>query len=229
MYIMKIVINNIIPLKGLEDVKKNMLPFEKLPKVNSERWLNVKNLDGEVWIDVPSFEGLYKISCYGRILSLPRQVKRGRGQYVRNKKILRLKHHKKFLYYRITLYTAEGKPFDISIHRLLAISFLGYQHNKVVNHIDENKLNPILTNLEWCTQRENCNYGNAINRMKDSLRKNGHFKPVALISDCGHILKTYDSITDAARDLHLTPTGVMRSCKNERKYDGLNFRYLNDL
>lgn len=53
----------------------DMLKFEELPKINSERWLLLKDFEGEVWKDVVGYEGLYEVSNYGRIKALGRMRK----------------------------------------------------------------------------------------------------------------------------------------------------------
>lgn len=58
-------------------------------------------------------------------------------------------------YYHVDLYH-EGKSTKVAVHRLLALHFLDNPENKrVVNHIDGNKQNNSLTNLEWATDSEN--------------------------------------------------------------------------
>ena len=58
-------------------------------------------------------------------------------------------------YKRVTL-IIEGKPKHYSIHRLVAMTYLINEFNKPeVNHIDGNKLNNALENLEWVTRSEN--------------------------------------------------------------------------
>ena len=44
-------------------------------EINSDIWLNVKDLPHEIWKDIENFENLYKISNYGRVKSLRKQVK----------------------------------------------------------------------------------------------------------------------------------------------------------
>jgi hypothetical protein len=59
-------------------------------------------------------------------------------------------------YFIVTLVNAEGKRKNTSIHRLMAETFLPNPEKKAhVNHIDGNKLNNILSNLEWATEKEN--------------------------------------------------------------------------
>ena len=58
-------------------------------------------------------------------------------------------------YLRISL-SVDGKRHKYSIHRLVALLFIDNPYNKKeVNHIDGNKLNNVVTNLEWVTSSEN--------------------------------------------------------------------------
>lgn len=231
---MKKIVNNIIPFKGfveteisIESIIDNMLPHSQLPAVNTKEWLDMKPFENEVWVDVVGYEGYYKISCYGRVLSLRRTVKRGKGCYVREAKILRYKLS--HLYYKVNLYHPINGNSTVFVHRLVAISFLGEHEGLVVNHKDENKNNPLLSNLEWISQRENCKYGKGIERMKETFIKKGISKAVALVSESGKVLKIYPTIKNAADDLNMCSTNIIRACKNKRKYDGLIFRYLKDI
>ncbi|ENV4137257.1 HNH endonuclease [Escherichia coli] len=71
-------------------------------------------------------------------------------------------------YYKVTLsikVNGVGKTFPIEVHRLVAETFLAYnpQDKLVVDHIDSNKLNNNLKNLQWITRSEN---------IKKAVRKN---------------------------------------------------------
>lgn len=94
----------------------------------------------EVWKDVNGYEGKYKISNLGRL-------KNKRGEFINGSNI----HG----YIRVMLF-GDKKVKTISIHRLVAIHFIENDNNKpYVNHIDGNKQNNRVDNLEWCTQAEN--------------------------------------------------------------------------
>lgn len=95
----------------------------------------------EIWNTILGYEN-YKISNYGNL---------------KNKKTNKILLIDKG-YYRVSLYN-KGKSKHFSIHRLVAINFLPNIQNKpCVNHIDGNKLNNRVENLEWCTQKENINH-----------------------------------------------------------------------
>ena len=63
-------------------------------------------------------------------------------------------------YRAVCLYNSEGKMINKYIHRLVAETFIDNPNNlSEVNHIDENKANNSVDNLEWCDRKYNNNYG----------------------------------------------------------------------
>jgi len=94
----------------------------------------------EVWKNIPYFSK-YQISSYGNIKNI-----------INNKL---LKPHIKNSYYSVALFDDTGKRKGMLIHRLVAISFLPNDENKLtVNHKDHNTLNNKLDNLEWASHLE---------------------------------------------------------------------------
>lgn len=109
----------------------------------------------EIWKPVLGFEGSYEVSNIGGVRSLPRKVN-GRWGNLRNTpgKALKLDTTKNG--YRRTQLCAEGKAQAVYVHRLVAEAFLLNDLNKpCVNHIDLDKSNNTVENLEWCTYSEN--------------------------------------------------------------------------
>ena len=79
------------------------------------------------------------------------------------------------------------------VHRLVAETFIPNPYNKpVVNHIDGNKLNNNVTNLEWCSHSEN-----DIHAFKLGLRKCNTTKQVMEYNKEGYVINLYDSLKDA--------------------------------
>lgn len=109
----------------------------------------------EEWKDIEGFEGLYQISTFGRVKSLVGWVgNKNIKKYIHREKILKTKP-KKNGYLVVTLRYQNVIKYK-SIHRLVAKTFLPNPNNyPVVNHIDGNKTNNNINNLEWCTYSHN--------------------------------------------------------------------------
>jgi len=77
---------------------------------------------------------------------------------VQNKKTKRYRKPNINTRYLFVNLCKNGKKKNFYIHRLIAIHYIPNPENKLyVNHIDGNKLNNSIGNLEWCTNIENCN------------------------------------------------------------------------
>lgn len=107
----------------------------------------VKYRDMEIYKDVIGYEGLYKVSNYGNIISVARH--RRKESKVLKQCLLRTG------YYCIDLCN-NGVIKKHLVHRLVANAFLDNHLNKEqVNHINGIKNDNKLENLEWCTRSEN--------------------------------------------------------------------------
>ena len=98
----------------------------------------------------------------------------------------------------------------VLIHRLVALAFVeGYEPNLVVNHIDENKLNNMYSNLEWITVKQNNIHGTVRERIRES--STGGKKPVRTIDvKTGKVLE-FESMTKAEKEGFLHKS-VWRAC-----------------
>ena len=111
-----------------------------------------------MFVDIPNFEGLYQIDLSGQVYS------------VRKKRVI-----KGGLYpngYRFVCLCKNGYKSNYMVHRLVASTFI---HNNdldanVVNHIDGNKLNNHVTNLEWCTASENLQHALRIGLVENQCK-----------------------------------------------------------
>lgn len=128
----------------------------------------------EIWKDIKGYEGVYQVSNYGRVKSLQRYrvSKSGTNQNV-NEKILKQSCGKTHKYLNVTL-AKNKKNKTFQIHRLVALYFIPNPLNKSqVNHIDGNKQNNCVDNLEWCTCKENIHHAwkNGLNHISEKHRK----------------------------------------------------------
>lgn len=110
----------------------------------------------EIWRDVPTWEGYYQVSSRGRVKSISRVVVNVNGLHI----VLRgrlMRSNKTSGYLRLIL-SRRGKTKAYNIHTLVAMAFLGHVpcgRGIVVDHIDGDKSNNNLSNLEVVTNREN--------------------------------------------------------------------------
>lgn len=124
----------------------------------------------EIWKDIEGYEGAYQVSDQGNVKTLSRKVKCGNGYVITKEKILSPGRDSSG--YLVVRLSKNNKGKTYKIHRLVAIAFIPNPLNlPQVNHKDENKINPKADNLEWCTNKYNCNYGTHNERMSKSLSK----------------------------------------------------------
>jgi hypothetical protein len=112
----------------------------------------------EIWKDVKGFNASYQVSDMGRVRSLDRF--NSAGNKIKGR-LLKLRPNDKG-YFTIKLYL-EGKAKSRTVHQLVAESFLNHEpcrHRIVVDHIDNDKQNNNLTNLQLISQRENSSKNN---------------------------------------------------------------------
>ena len=145
----------------------------------------------------------YLISNLGRVKSLERDYKYG------THKDMFLKFSDRRGYEKVTL-TVNGKRRYLAVHRLVAEAFVpnpnGYP---CVNHRDENRKNNQATNLEWCTYRYNSNYGDC--RKKISAKVS---RKVEQLTKNGQSIRTWDSMTSAAKALGIQLSQISVCCKH---------------
>ena len=188
-----------------------MLSYEELPAVNSERWFSLEDLPGEVWKEIPGYNGLLLVSNYSRIMKLPRH-------WSPKKAILtQINYGRGYLAVSISINRRQIKLF---VHRLVASAFVNNEENKrFVDHIDTNKLNNIYTNLRWVTHKENINNPLTIvhmGRPKQKAYENNlctrkhdkRIKKVAKYNVNGDLVCVYNSLTEAAKDNKLAMSSI---------------------
>ena len=168
----------------------------------------------EIWRPVEGYEGLYEVSNYGRVKSL----------HYGKQRIL--KYGKTLDGYLQVVLTKNGKGISKTIHTLVYKTFVGpiptdYQ----VNHIDENKNNNCVWNLNLLTHKENSNWGTRNKRMSESLKNHKSTSKRVLCVETGII---YPSINECARQLGLPNQHIGKVCLGKRKTcGGYHFEFVN--
>lgn len=122
----------------------------------------------EIWKDIKDYEGLYQVSNKGRIRSLV-----FRNNICSKSKIRIMCPWDNGKGYLIVSLHKQGNRKNFYVHRLVAAAFCD-NHNgyNYINHKDYNRKNNDMSNLEWCTQKQNVQY--SLERMKHPKK---HCKP----------------------------------------------------
>ena len=156
----------------------------------------------EIWKDIPDYEGLYMISNYGNI------------KITKNNKLCKPSDDGKG-YLQIVL-TKNKKRKCYKIHKLVAKTYISNLDNlPQINHKDQNKKNNSINNLEWCTQKYNCNYGDRNYRCtKHRLHK------VKQIDLKNNIIKEYNSLKEAESNTKIKYQQISACCRNIQKSAG---------
>lgn len=129
-----------------------------------------------------------------------------------------------FGYRRASLYV-NGKTLYRQAHRLVAQAFLPNPEGlPLVNHIDGNKLNNHVSNLEWVTAKENAE--KIVHPATNNTRRS---RKVVQLSREGEMIKIWDSLKQAASELNLSANSISNACKNAGKKCGLwRWQFLED-
>ena len=158
----------------------------------------------EVWKAVKGYEGLYRVSNFGRVFS------------IKNRKLL-----KPFIsgnYEHVNLYKG-GKRWHTKVHSLVANAFVANPENKPeINHIDGDKTNNRRDNLEWVTSSENKQHA-----IEHELFKQ---RPVIATNiESGEEIR-FKSGREAARSLNVNQTSMRYVLNGRQKQSGgYRFRY----
>lgn len=130
--------------------------------------------------------------------------------------------------YLSVTFNVSNKAKTFKVHRLVAEAFISNPENKPqVNHKDGNKTNNIVSNLEWCTGKENIQHAYKTNLMNQSGENNAMYgrlgadnpnsKPIfQLDKHTNKIIKEYDSLASAGRDLGVNISKICLVCQGKR-------------
>lgn len=161
----------------------------------------------EIWKDIEGFDG-YQVSNLGNIKSLKRP---------NNPIIMKQQINKGYNLVHLT--ANDGTRKQCQVHRLVLKTFNPQvnMENLEVNHIDENKQNNCLDNLEWVSHTENVNHGSAIERSHLPQRDQ------ILCVETGVI---YNSMREAAEKTNTNYGNLSTACKTGRICNGYHWENL---
>lgn len=157
----------------------------------------------EIWKDIEGYEGRYKVSNLGNVKGM---LFHGRSHEHSIKPVL---HHTGYLIVQLS----KHPPKSSVVHRLVAKAFIPPVAGKpCVNHIDGNKTNNRVDNLEWVTYAENTKHAiqaglmNPRETPKRFGKDNPTSKTVLQYDANGNFIKKWDSQSEAARFYSAKPS-----------------------
>lgn len=154
----------------------------------------------EIWKFINNTNNLYQISNLGRIRSYHNNDVNVIEGYVDKNG------------YKCVLLSVDGKRIKKFVHTIVAIHFIINPNPNIytqINHKDENKLNNVVENLEWCTSKYNCNYGNRNNKMSI---------PIYQYTKNYKLVKKWDSTHQIEKELNISRGQISKAINKKVKY-----------
>lgn len=170
--------------------------------------LKLYELLGEEWRDIPGYEGFYQASSLGKIRSLDRKS----GQKICTWKVLspwvNLKNYEQVVLNK----AGEGKRI-VTVHSLILLTFNWPRMEwMVINHIDGNKRNNALSNLEYCTSSENYKHALSTGLMiRKKWKENKTCKTIHQLSTSWEFLKEWHGTYEIERELGIPRSWVSQA------------------
>lgn len=167
----------------------------------------------EEWLDVPGFENLYRVSDRGNIYSISRNGTKGG---------LLKQHLDRYGYKKVVLYK-NNKPHYFTVHRLVAMTFIDNPDGfETVNHINGDKENNSVENLEWLSKKDNLKHS-----YKSNLQRLKNQPIIATRVSDGKEFRFF-SQKETARKLGIHQRSIWRAMEQKRTLHGYYFERESD-
>lgn len=160
--------------------------------------------------DIPGYEGLYRINENG-------QVFKANGQ--------EMKGNINSYGYRVVSLTRDRIKSDCKVHRLVAMTFIPNPNDyDCVNHIDGNKLNNSVSNLEWCSKGHNNRHARYV------IDTDYSHKPVVQADANGRIIAVWRSAEMASTITGISSRLIRACCRGTaRQAGGFMWEYAREM
>jgi hypothetical protein len=173
----------------------------------------------EIWKDIEGYENKYQISNIGNVKSLARNAMWDTGSFSMPERLMKLQKHNRG--YRFVMLTKDKTTKLFLIHRLVAKAFISNPNNlKTVNHIDFDKTNNKVENLEWMSHLDNIKHFVKLGTKQKQIGSNG---PMAKFTD-SDIIKIREMVktikqADIARIYNIGTDVISRIIKRQTYYN----------
>lgn len=169
--------------------------------------LKIENVDVHGWEAAVPIAGYptYRVDRFGNVYNSQKRImkpERGRNGYL-----------------RVSLNNDKTKHKRFLVHRLVAVAFIPNPDNlPQVNHIDGNKANNSVSNLEWCSPLQNLMHSHVIEKATAANEQR---------VKCVTTGKIYNSIKEITHDLGLSHSNIVACCRGRRKTcGGMKWEYV---
>lgn len=160
----------------------------------------------EQWKPIPGYEGYYQVSNEGRVKTLSRYNLKNQLLPERILKAPLDRGYPRVLFYK------NKKRKHFSVHRLVAQAFIPNPEKKPqVNHINEDKTDNRVENLEWATSKENNNHGTRTERQAKTRRR-----LIKQLTQTGEVIKIWGGLRVASRSLGASPGLISQAANGQR-------------
>lgn len=166
----------------------------------------------EVWKTFPDYPFI-EVSNLGRVRTKDRVVTRsdGRKRFVKGQI---LKQHDNGYGYLYVHFRVNGKLVSLRVNRVVAITFIPNPHNyPVVNHLDNNRMNNAVSNLEWCTRKSNEDYKKNFGTSQIQIQG----RPVIAVNPETFEIFLFKSQREAGRQLGISSKHISAVSKGLRR------------
>lgn len=174
----------------------------------------------EIWKPIPGYEGYYEASSEGQIRSVDRLVHHGGYSYSRKGRIRKPFNTRG---YNSVALNKDKIETTYQVHRLVAMTFIPNPEDKpCVNHIDGNKTNNSVSNLEWVTYSENSKHAIRTGLVDlETTRENGRkaIDVTGIRVMCEDTGEVFESVISACRRIH-SECVVANIHSNKRSHKG---------
>ena len=172
----------------------------------------------EIWKTYPKFPFI-EVSNLGRVRTKDRYVpsKNGSKRLIKGRILKQQLDHGGYLYVSLSV---NGKQVKLKVHRIVATCFIPNPNDyPEINHIDNDPTNNVVSNLEWCTHKQNIAYKEKFGVSAKDAAKASRKALIAVNPETAEVF-LFESQNEAARQLGIRQGSINHVVEGERNKAG---------